>query len=95
MMERFDCKVTNKEKRKLSSLGLAIISITSHWKSILVSVLSLGLSGLLFVLAATYTASIDPESIVKKDVYQYGQFAIETTGKYSEKFQRLKTSNKR
>lgn len=64
MMERFDCKVTNKEKRKLSSLGL---------------------SGLLFVLAATYTASIDPESIVKKDVYQYGQFAIETTGKYSEK----------
>ena len=85
MMERFDCKVTNKEKRKLSSLGLAIISITSHWKSILVSVLSLGLSGLLFVLAATYTASIDPESIVKKDVYQYGQFAIETTGKYSEK----------
>ena len=55
MMERFDCKVTNKEKRKLSSLGLAIISITSHWKSILVSVLSLGLSGLLFVLAATYT----------------------------------------
>ena len=74
-----------KEKRKLSSLGLAIISITSHWKSILVSVLSLGLSGLLFVLAATYTASIDPESIVKKDVYQYGQFAIETTGKYSEK----------
>ena len=75
--QRFDCKVTNKEKRKLSSLGLAIISITSHWKSILVSVLSLGLSGLLFVLAATYTASIDPESIVKKDVYQYGQFAIE------------------
>ena len=47
--------------------------------------LSLGLSGLLFVLAATYTVSIDPESIVKKDVYQYGQFAIETTGKYSEK----------
>lgn len=85
MMERFDCKVTNKEKRKLSSLGLAIISITSHWKSILVSVLSLGLSGLLFVLAATYTASIDPESIVKKDVYQYGQFVIDTTGKYSEK----------
>lgn len=66
MMERFDCKVTNKEKRKLSSLGLAIISITSHWKSILVSVLSLSLSGLLFVLAATYTASIAPESIVKK-----------------------------
>lgn len=64
MMERFDCKVTNKEKRKLSSLGL---------------------SGLLFVLAATYTASIDPESIVKKDVYQYGQFVIDTTGKYSEK----------
>ena len=57
----------------------------SHWKSILVSVLSLGLSGLLFVLAATYTASIDPESIVKKDVYQYGQFVIDTTGKYSEK----------
>ena len=85
MMERFDCKVTNKEKRKLSSLGLAIISITSHWKSILISVLSLGLSGLLFVLAATYTASIDPESIVKKDVYQYGQFVIDTTGKYSEK----------
>lgn len=85
MMECFDCKVTNKEKRKLSSLGLAVISITSHWKSILVSGLSLGLSGLLFVLAATYTASIDPESIVKEDVYQYGQFVIDTTGKYSEK----------
>ena len=78
-------RLLTKKNENYLLLGLAIISITSHWKSILVSVLSLGLSGLLFVLAATYTASIDPESIVKKDVYQYGQFAIETTGKYSEK----------
>lgn len=90
MMECFDYKATKKKKRKLSSLGLAIISITSRWKSVSVSVLSLGLSGLLFVLAATYTASIDAESIVKKDIYQYGQFVIDTTGKYSEKMPEIK-----
>ncbi len=95
MMERFDRKATNKGKRKLSPWGLAIISITSHWKSILVSVLSLGLSGLLFVLAATYTVSIDAESIVKKDVYQYGQFVIDTTGEYSEKVLEIENLTKK
>lgn len=83
--ERFDCKMIKNGKRKLSPLRLAIISVTSHWKNISVSVLSLGLSGLLFLLAATYTASIDAESIVKKDIYQYGQFVIDTTGEYCEK----------
>lgn len=95
MTERFDCKVTKKKKRKLSPLGLAIISITSHWKSVSISVLSLGLSGILFVLAATYTVSIDAESIVKRDVYQYGQFVIDTTGVYSEEVSEIENLTKK
>ena len=93
--ERFNCKGTKREERKLSSFGLAIISITSHWKSVSISVLSLGLSGIFFVLAATYTVSIDAESIVKKDVYQYGQFVIDTTGVYSAKVSEIENLTKK
>ena len=48
----------------------------------MVSVLSLALSGLLFTLAATYTASVDAKAIVERELYQYGQFIVEESGLY-------------
>ncbi|MBD5545328.1 MAG: FtsX-like permease family protein [Lachnospiraceae bacterium] len=74
----------HKLKRKLSPLGLSMISIIANWKKEIVSLLSLGLCGLLFVLAATYSASIDVEAIVEKEIYQYGQFIIDTTEEYNQ-----------
>lgn len=79
----------HKLKRKLSPLGISVISITANWKKEIVSLLSLGLCGFLFVLAATYSASIDVEAIVKREIYQYGQFVIETTGEYSQTSEKL------
>ena len=60
--------VSHKLKRRLSPLGLSMISITANWKKEMVSLLSLGLCGVLFVLAATYSASIDVKTIVEKEI---------------------------
>lgn len=78
-----------KMKRKLSSLGISIISVTANWRKTAVAVFSLGLSGFLFTLAATYSVSIDAETIVRKEIYQYGQFVIETTGKYRKETEKI------
>lgn len=79
----------HKLKRKLSPLGLSMISITANWKKEIVSLLSLGLCGLLFVLASTYSASIDVEAIVEKEIYQYGQLVIDTTEEYNQISEKL------
>lgn len=76
--------VPHKLKRKLSPLGLSMISIMANWKKEIVSLFSLGLCGLLFVLASTYSASIDVEAIVEKEIYQYGQFVFDTTEEYNQ-----------
>ncbi len=86
-----DFHSTKKQKRKLTVWGMAIISAAAQRKRVLISVISLGLSGLLFTLAATYTASVDAEAIVKKDVYQYGQFIVDTDGEYAQRSTELKT----
>lgn len=83
---------SHKLKRKLSPLGLSMISSMANWKKGIVSLLSLGLCGLLFVLASTYSASIDVKAIVEKEIYQYGQLVLDTTEEYnqiSEKFDNL------
>lgn len=74
----------HKMKRKLSPLGISVISVIANRKKEVLSLLSLGLCGLLFILAATYSTSIDVEAIVKKELYQYGQFVIETSGEYNQ-----------
>lgn len=79
----------HKLKRKLSPLGLSMISVTANWKKEIVSLLSLGLCGLLFVLAATYSVSIDVEAIVEKEIYQYGQLVIDTTEEYNQISEKL------
>lgn len=79
----------HKLKRKLSPLGLSMISIMANWKKEIVSLLSLGLCGLLFVLASTYSASIDVKAIVEKEIYQYGQLVIDTTVEYNQTSEKL------
>ena len=81
--------VSHKLKRRLSPLGLSMISITANWKKEMVSLLSLGLCGVLFVLAATYSASIDVKTIVEKEIYQYGQLVIDTTEEYNQISEKL------
>lgn len=70
--------------QKLSAWGLARIHVTAGRKRVMVSVLSLALSGLLFTLAATYTASVDAKAIVERELYQYGQFVVEESGMYAQ-----------
>lgn len=80
---------SRKMKRKLSPLGISIISVAANWRKTAVSVFSLGLSGLLFTLAATYSVSIDAKTIVRKEIYQYGQFVAETSGEYGREIEML------
>ncbi len=68
---------TARLKRKLSPMNIACISIKTNWRRFAITVLSLGVSGLLFTLASVYIASVNVESIVKSGVFQYGQYLIQ------------------
>ena len=68
---------TTRLKRKLSPMNIACISIKTNWRRFAITVLSLGVSGLLFTLASVYISSVNVESIVKSGVFQYGQYLIQ------------------
>ncbi len=75
---------SRRRKRKLSVWGLARVHVAAGRKKVIVSVLSLALSGLLFTLAATYVTSVDAKAIVERELYQYGQFVVEDSGMYAQ-----------
>lgn len=66
-------------KRNLSPLGISIIGIKANWKRFLLTVVSLGVSGMLFTLVAVYIASFDADTVVDLGVHKYGQLWIKTT----------------
>ena len=68
---------TTRLKRKLSPMNIAFISIKTNWRRFAITVVSLGISGLLFTLASVYISSVDVKSIVKKGVFQYGDYLIQ------------------
>lgn len=68
---------STKLKRNLSPLSISLISIKANWHRFAITVVSLGISGLLFTLAAVYIYSVDEKVIVQKGIYQYGQFLLE------------------
>lgn len=67
---------TRKLKRNLSPGGLARISAGRNRRKQALTILSLGIGGILFMLAATYTVSVNEEEYSRTGEFVYGEFDI-------------------
>lgn len=68
-----------KEKRKhkfLSSFQLAKISARNNRKKTLLTIISLGVAGVLFLVGTTFLASINREEYARQGWFRYGEFNI-------------------
>lgn len=67
---------TTKLHRKLSPFHLAAINFTRNRKKSLLTLLSLGFSGILLMCAASYNSSLSIEAITRGDLFNYGDFQL-------------------
>lgn len=69
-------KATRKIQRKLTPFHLAKMNAFRNRKKTFVTVLSLGLSGVLFIGGATYMASFDKEQFARQGEFKIGEFLL-------------------
>lgn len=62
--------------RNLSPLGLGFMNFTKNKRKTVITMLSLGLGGILFVVAATYMTSFDKELYSRQLYFKEGEFDI-------------------
>ena len=66
----------NKECRSLSPVGLGFMNFTKNRKKTVITMLSLGLGGILFMTAATYMSSFNKEQYSRQLNFKNGEFDI-------------------
>lgn len=73
-------KANKKVCRNLSSIGLGIMNFSKNKKKATITMLSLGLGGILFITAATYMSSFDKADYSRQGYFKDAEFYIQ----YSE-----------
>lgn len=73
-------KVNKKVCRNLSPIGLGIMNFSKNKKKATITMLSLGLGGILFITAATYMSSFDKADYSRQGYFKDAEFYIQ----YSE-----------
>lgn len=73
-------KANKKVCRNLSSIGLGIMNFAKNKKKATITMLSLGLGGILFITAATYMSSFDKADYSRQGYFKDAEFYIQ----YSE-----------
>ncbi len=78
-------KISHRKERNLQPRSLAFISGSIHKKKYVLTILSLGLTGVLFMVGATYSTSFDIEAYAREgELYFYDMFIslseVEETG---------------
>lgn len=69
-------KMTRVHQRRLTTFGLARISSDRNRKKSVMTVLSLGIGGILFLSGATLLTSMSKEEYARQGEFEYGEFAI-------------------
>lgn len=69
-------KKSKKLHRKISPLSLAVMSFKRNKKKANMTILSLGISGILFIVGATYMNAFTLESYSRQGKMQFGEFDI-------------------
>lgn len=62
--------------RRLTSLGLATMNFSKNKKKAVITMLSLGLGGILFMTAATYMSSFDKDNFARQGYFRNAEFYI-------------------
>lgn len=62
--------------RRLTSLGLATINFSKNKKKAVITMLSLGLGGILFMTAATYMSSFNKDNFARQGYFRNAEFNI-------------------
>lgn len=78
-------KANKKVCRNLSPLGLGVMNFAKNKKKATITMLSLGLGGILFITSATYMSSFDKEAYSRQGYFKDAEFYIQ----YSESAQEL------
>lgn len=69
-------RTARKLQRKLSPFGMARISAGRNRKKTFLTMLSLGVGGVLFMIAATFVVSVNQEEYSRQSTFQKGEYAI-------------------
>ena len=76
-------KKTGKLHRKLTPTSLAAMNFSRSRKKAVLTMLSLGFSGILFMCAASFSSSTTIENYTRRGGFDYGWFQLYLTGKNS------------
>ncbi len=76
--------ISRKLQRKLSPLGLARISAGQNRKKTFLTMLSLGVGGILFMIAATFVVSVSLEEYSRQSTFEKGEYAITLSNNAAE-----------
>ena len=63
--------------RRLTPLGLGVMNFSKNKKKAVITMLSLGLGGILFMTAATYMSSFDKDNYARQDYFTDAEFNIQ------------------
>lgn len=69
-------KKTKKEKRKITPIRLALMNSVRNRKKVIITVLSLGVGGILFMAAATFVNSFDQEMFSRQGDFKDSEYII-------------------
>ena len=75
---------TKKLQRKITPFTLSKMNSARNRKKTFVTMLSLGIGGILFIGAVTFAVSMDKEKFVRQGPFEAGEFVIEISGNASE-----------
>lgn len=71
-----DRMVSKKLHRKITPISLAIINISRNKKKAVITILSLGVSGIMFLAGTTMLSSLNMERFIRHGLLNYGEFEI-------------------
>lgn len=73
-------KKTKKLQRKLTPFSLSKMNTVRNRKKTFITMLSLGIGGVLFIGVMTYAASVDSDKYVRQGQFQLGEFTVSLSG---------------
>ncbi len=73
-------KQTRKLQRKITPFSLARMNSSRNRKKTFVTMLSLGIGGVLFIGAVTFAVSLDKEKFARQGPYEIGEFVLSFSG---------------
>lgn len=72
-----DKKITKKLHRKLSPLSLSFIAACGNQKKSVMTIVSLGLAGIVFMCASSFLHSMNEEEFSRQGWFEYGEYVID------------------